>query len=98
MHEALGDTLIGHVSRDSTAIEGRERPAPKLTAETPKRKRGWPRKGEAKPKQPGRLDRQVKMMDLDEMLDDLPKACDRGAEKNAKGFLKAWCGYKSQDS
>ena len=28
------------------------------------------------------------------MLDDLPKACDRGAKKNAKGFIEAWSGYK----
>ena len=45
MHEALveetlGDELIGHVSRDSTAIEAREKPAPKPKAKTPKRKRG----------------------------------------------------------
>ena len=94
VEEALGDTLIGHVSRDSTAIEGREKPEPKLAAEAPKRKRGRPRKGEEKPRQPGRLERQVNGMDLDEMLDDLPKACDRGAKKNAKGFIEAWSGYK----
>lgn len=81
-------------SRDSTAFEGREKPAPKLTAETPKRKRGRPHKGEEKPKPPGRLERQAKVMDLDEMLDDLPEACDHGAKKNAKGFLEAWRGYK----
>ena len=52
------------------------------------------RKGEEKPKQPGRLERQVNGMDLDEMLDGLPKACDHGAKKNAKGFLEAWRGYK----
>ncbi len=99
MHEALveetlGDELIGHVSRDSTAIEAREKPAPKPKAKTPKRKRGRPRKGEEKPKQPDRLERQVNGMDLDEMLDDLPKVCDHGAKKNAKGFLEAWRGYK----
>ena len=50
--------------------------------------------GEEKPKQPDRLERQVNGMDLDEMLDDLPKVCDHGAKKNAKGFLEAWRGYK----
>ena len=29
--------------------------------------------------QPGRLERQVNVMDLDEMLDELPKACDQEA-------------------
>ena len=45
-------------------------------------------------KEPGRLERQSGGMSLDEMLDDLPSACDRGAKRNAKGFLVAWRGYK----
>jgi hypothetical protein len=44
-----GDKLIGHVSRDATAMEGAEQPQPKTpSAETPavpKRKPGRPRKG-----------------------------------------------------
>ncbi len=55
--ETLGDTLIGHVSRDSTAIEARETPAPKPKARTPNRKRGRPRKGAERTKEPGRLER-----------------------------------------
>ena len=58
LHEALLDRtleghLAGHVSRDSTAIPGRESPAPKR-APTGKRKRrrGRPRKGEQRPKEP----------------------------------------------
>ncbi len=93
--EALGEELIGHVSRDSTAIEGREKPAPKPTpVEKPQRKRGRPRKGEEVEKEPGRLERQLNGMSLEEMLDDLPGACDHGAKKNAKGFLVSWRGYK----
>ncbi len=54
--EALGAELIGHVLQDSTAIEGREKPAPKPVAvEKPKRRRGRPRKGEEVEKEPGRL-------------------------------------------
>ena len=56
LHEALldrplQDHLAGHLSRDSTAIAGRESPAPKpaLTAR-PKRRRGRPPKGEQRPK------------------------------------------------
>ena len=82
------------MSRDSTAIEGREKSAPKLTTETPKRTRGRPRKNEEKSKQPGRLERPVNGMDRNEMLNDLPKACDQGAKKNAKGLLETWRGYK----
>ena len=48
LHEALidktlRDHLVGHVSRDSTAIEGGEKPTPKPSA-TAKRRRGRPRK------------------------------------------------------
>ncbi len=87
--ETLGDALIGHVSRDSTAIEARETPAP-----TPNRKRGRPRKGEERTKEPGRLERQANGMDLDERLAALPKVCDHGAKKTAKGVLEAWRGDK----
>ncbi len=85
--EALGAELIGHVSRDSTAIEGREKPAPKPAAgKKPKRRRGRPRKGEEVEKEPGRLERQSNGMSLKEMLADLPRACDHGAKRNAKGL------------
>lgn len=101
-HEALvvafqSDRLIGHVSRDSTAIEAREkavkRPKNKET-DKPKRKRGRPKKG-APPtaKEEKRLERQ-RSMTLPEMLGDLPKACDIGSKVNAKGYLVSWKGYK----
>ena len=45
----LKDHLVGHISRDATAIEGREKPAPKDQTQ-PKRQRGRPRKGEERPK------------------------------------------------
>ena len=56
VHEALirethHDRLVGHLSRDSTAIEAREKPATKEKPPTPpKRKRGRPKKGEERPK------------------------------------------------
>ena len=47
--------LIEHISRDATAIEAREKAAPKPKAAKPKRrKRGRPRKGEARAKEPSR--------------------------------------------
>ena len=99
LHQALiEDTmaaqLVGHVSRDATAIEGREKatPKPKQPAK-PKRKRGRPRKGEERPKEPSRLERQQQMT-LTEMLDDLPQACDVGTKRNAKGYQESWIGYK----
>ena len=77
LHEALientmQEQLVGHVSRDATAIEGREKPTPKPQQPAkPNRKRGRPRKSEERPKEPSRLQRQ-QLMTLAEMLDDLP--------------------------
>ena len=33
-------------------------------------------------------------MTLAAMLADLPRACDVGAKRNAKGFKETWIGYK----
>ena len=99
LHEALientmAEQLVGHLSRDATAIEGREKPTPKPKQPAkPKRKRGRPRKGEERPKEPSRLQRQQQMT-LAEMLDDLPHACDVGTKRNAKGHQESWIGYK----
>ena len=100
LHEALidktlRDHLVGHVSRDSTAIEGREKAAPKPPqAATPKHRRGRPRKGEQRPnKAPRRLACQPSMT-LEEMLDDLPRDCDVGVKRGAKGYQTSWRGYK----
>ena len=98
LHEALvertlGAHLVGHISRDSTAIEAREKPAPKAAkAPKPTARRGRPRKGEARPKEPSMLERQ-QVMELCEMLDELPEACDVGRKRNAKGHGTFWIGY-----
>lgn len=89
------DRLVGHISRDATAIEAREKPARTVpAAKAPKRKRGRPKKGEAAPeKPPRRLERQAGMT-LAAMLADLPKACNVGAKRNSKGHTVSWIGYK----
>jgi hypothetical protein len=100
VHEALikrthKDRLVGHISRDATAIDAREKPvkAPP-TPEKPKRKRGRPKKGEViAKKEPRRLERQTRMT-LAEMLADLPTACNTGTKRNAKGYKTSWIGYK----
>ena len=90
-----GPKLVGHVSRDATAIEAPERPAPKPAA-TPKppRKRGRPRKGEERPAPPPkRLELQL-ARPLTENLADLPTRCDVGCTRNGKGHQESWIGYK----
>lgn len=101
VHEALikkthKDRIVGHISRDATAIEAREKPvrAAPATPETPKRKRGRPKKGEVvAQKEPRRLERQASMT-LAEMLSDLPTCCNVGTKRNAKGRTTNWIGYK----
>src|SRR5215472_7493921 len=104
LHEALikqayKDRLVGHISRDATAIEAREKPvksAPPAasTPARPKRKRGRPKKGEVvETKELRRLERQTSMS-LAAMLADLPKHCAVGTKRNAKGHTTSWIGYK----
>jgi hypothetical protein len=70
-HEALikkhpGDELIGHLSRDSTAIEARERAARPVNAELEVKRSVKRQRGQT----------------LDEMHKEIPTACDRGSKKN----------------
>lgn len=87
VHEALiarayEDRLVGHVSRDSTAIHARERATNR-------------NRGQKKPKErPSRLERQAGGMTLVQMLNDLPDGCDHGCKRNSRGKLENWRGYK----
>jgi hypothetical protein len=104
-HEALiklvyEDRLVGHISRDATAIDAREKPVKiaageaSITTPPAKRKRGRPRKGEVvEKKEPRRLERQADMS-LAAMLADLPTHCAVGTKRNAKGHTTSWIGYK----
>lgn len=90
----LGNQLVGHVSRDSTAIEARENPAVKVKEEKKPKKRGRPKKGEERIKEPTRLEKQSSGISLDEMIEDIPIACNVGTKKNSKGYKVTWTGYK----
>lgn len=90
----LGDKIVGHISRDSTSIDAREKPAKKsIKPLKPKKKRGRPKKGEVRIKELTRLERQ-ESMSPEEMIEELPKACDVGTKLNSKGYKKSWTGYK----
>ena len=101
----LGDQLIGHISRDSTAIEVRERLAPKAKIEAdkkaqeakanqPKKKRGRPKKDEVRPQpEPSVLEVQ-RGQTVEQMLADLYLGCATGTKKNAQGYKISWKGYK----
>jgi Transposase DDE domain/Transposase domain (DUF772) len=98
LHEALilhtqQDRLVGHIARDSTAIEARERfeGSPKHKS-IPKRKRGRPRKCE-RALSGRRLPRQ-RRQSLPEMLEELPRHCSLGVKKGGSGHQQYWRGYK----
>ena len=104
VHESLinqhvKDSLVGHISRDSTAIEAREKPQKKdkvacgSKSQKSKRKQGRPKKGEERLKEPTRLELQ-QSMSIEEALKELPKGCDVGTKKNSKGYKESWIGYK----
>lgn len=98
IRELESPRLVGHISRDATAIEAREKAAKKdyssKDQKKVKAKRGRPKKGEQRPpKEPTRLERQLKM-NINEMLEDLPKVCDVGTKRNSKGYKQSWKGYK----
>lgn len=95
IEQHLGEQVIGHISRDSTAIEAREKPEKKAApVEKKPKKRGRPKKGEERPKAPTRLERQAAGLPLAEMIDDLPTACNVGTKRNSKGYKTSWTGYK----
>lgn len=100
VHEALvkkhvGNKVVVHVSRDSTAVEARETPAKKpKPVKKEKRKRGRPKKGEVvPPPEPSRLVTQLTQTP-EAALADLPRVCDIGSKTNAKGFKQSWKGWK----
>ena len=86
---------VENISRDSTSISAREKPVvTEKEPSEPKRKRGRPRKDEVhKPAEPTRLEKQLSQ-GVNEMLAELPKACDIGCKRNSKGNLQYTIGYK----
>ena len=102
VHAALvqrtqGERLIGHILRDSTAIQAREKPQPKAAAPPapPSRRSHHKTKKPKSPEQMTRLDRQCSgTMTVEQMLSELPRACDVGCKTNSKGSKHFWIGYK----
>ena len=100
VHESLikkfyKSEVVGHLITDASAIEAREKPVKKVVINKPKYREGRPKKGQERPKEIPRIEKQADgLMTIEEMLKDLPQQCDIGAKKNAKGNLQYWIGYK----
>ena len=82
--------IIGHIARDSSAIEAREKfPESKPTAAKRQRR---PKRCQAS-ERGTRLERQRKQT-LAQQLAALPQVCGIGVKKSSKGYLSYWRGYK----
>ena len=94
----LGNHLVYHLSRDSTAIIAREKPEvirqKEFVGPVQPVKRGRPKKGETRVKPQTRIEKQSAGMTLAEMNADLPNACNVGTKRNSKGYKTSWIGYK----
>jgi hypothetical protein len=96
IQRSYAERLVGHISRDASAIEAREKPQPKPKAvpvpvPAPRRKRGEPKR----PEQMTRLERQsLPGATLEQMLEELPRDCDKGCKTNSHGSTSFWIGYK----
>ncbi|MCJ7752996.1 MAG: transposase [Thermoanaerobaculales bacterium] len=83
VQEVFEEHVVGHVCRDSTAIEAPERPPARRKGE--KRKRKKPSK---------RISRQLSGMTVEEMVEELPKKSSWGCKINTRGHKYFWPGYK----
>lgn len=110
LHEALieatqGNRLVGHLARDSTAVEVRERFSEKRqrkkgVKQKPSVKKGKPgrRKGRpfqrAKASERGTRIQRQRHQTLKRILAELPKDCDLGVKTKSDGRQHYWRGYK----
>lgn len=102
VHTALiertqGARLIGHISRDATAIEGHEKSVSKgrRAHAGPQPQYRKNRKKPVPPEKMTRLERQCSgQQTVEQMVEELPRACDVGCKTNSKGHKQFWVGYK----
>jgi hypothetical protein len=100
LHQALiaetqKDRVIGHIARDSTAVEARElypeNPPPKRKR---KRYKMGPKPKRQTPASPRSNIEAQRRMPLTEVLAELPRHCSLGVKKSSKGHQQYWRGYK----
>ena len=83
--------------RPHGALARREKPAKRdkapESAPAVAKKRGRPRKDEIREVKQGKLAQQQGKL-LAQLLNELPRECDRGSKCNAQGYKNSWNGYK----
>jgi hypothetical protein len=96
VHAALiqrryAEQVVGHISRDSTAIVAREKDQSKQKT---KRLRASRSKNRT-PEQMTRIERQcLPEATMEQIMADLPRLCDKGCKNDSKGLPSYWIGYK----
>ncbi len=95
VREHVGSETVHHVCRDSSQIDGREKPKVRVKPERiVKRKRGRPPKDSGPVvKEPSRVDRPLEQ-DFETSFKELPRICDVGGKTNSKGHRSYWVGFK----
>lgn len=100
LHQALIEAtqkgrIIGHIARDSTSIEARER-YPENPPPKPPRKRykRAPKPKRSTPRAPRSRIEQQREMPISETLASLPRHCSVGVKTSSKGHRRYWRGYK----
>jgi hypothetical protein len=94
--EHRGGAIVGHISRDSTAIRAREKPVNKRkeVSAKPKHRRGRPKKGEERSgKDEKRTVRQLRQQP-GRAIRELDRSCAWGRKVNSQGNAEFWKGYK----
>jgi len=93
--ETQKDRLIGHIARDSTAIEARERYPDNPPAKSKRRhyKKG-PKAKRSTARSPRSRIEEQRQLTLEAILADLNGHCSLGVKKSSKGHLSYWRGYK----
>ncbi len=88
----LDGRIVGHVSRDSTAIEARERARNTKKEVKPKGKRGRPKRGsEPKEKKQSVLEKQLGQT-AEQVIGELNALCSWGCKLNSQGNPYYWKG------
>lgn len=98
VHQALikgvyKDQIVGHVVKDSTPLEVREKHLKKSSVKD-RSKAKAEKKKRKKLGEPNRRQKQLEETNLDKMIEDLPNLCDKGMKKSAQGYTMIWKGYK----
>lgn len=86
-------TIVGHLVKDSTPLEVREKAIKKMSPADRKKEKSKRRTR----RRHGELNRRQKQLQeqcVDKMIEDLPKHCDKGMKKSSHGYTQIWKGYK----